>query len=536
MRSLRFYSILIILGLISINIFNCSSKGENKTSFTKTAKDSVLYLRLPANPPTLNPVISTDVYSGEIISLVFDGLISVDSNFNIIPQVAKRWEIKDSGKVIKFILRNDVYFHDGVKLTAKDVKFTYNKIMDPHVRAENKRADFKDVDTVIVVDDTTLIVKYKKVYAPALLSWGFSILPKHIYSKGDFNTIEANSKPIGSGPYKFVSWETNQRVRLIRNENYWGLKPKIKYITFKIIIENNAALNAFKRGDIYIYGFADPFKWKNFIKDPSVKNRFYFLEYYTMGFSYIGWNLRRNLFKDKNVRKALTFALNREEIAKSIYLNKAKVCTGPFYFKSWAYDTTIKPYKFSLDSAKYYLKKAGWKDNNGDGILDKNGKKFEFTILMTSGSENAEKILTIYKENLKKIGIVMNIQMLEWATLLDRVHKRDFDAVILGWALGIDPDIYMLFHSSQVDHGLNYVGYKNVVVDSLLEKAQHTFDINERKKMYHKVHRILHEEQPYTFLFYRASLVGVNKKLKNVHASPMGITGYYPSILEWELE
>jgi len=521
------YKILILLLLVSV--IGCQKK---EVSINK----DVLYLRMPSNPSILNPIISTDAYSSDVTGYVFDALITVDSALNVIPSVAKSWDISDDNKKFTFHLRNDVKFHDGVKLTSKDVKFTFDKIMDSTVRAENKKADFKDVKSVKDLDDTTFVVIYNKSFSPALLSWTISIMPKHIYGKGNFNTNPHNNKPIGSGPYKFVSWETGQRIKLTKNDDYWGLKPKIKNLDYKIITEGNSARNAFIKDKLFLYGFEDAKKWKSFSENKKYKGKFNFYEYYTMGYSYIGWNEKSLFFKDKNVRRAMTFALNRKEILENIYINKGEICTGPFYPKSWAYNKDIKAIKFNLDSAKQCLKSAGWIDSNGDGVLDKDGKDFVFNILLTGSSKNGELILTILKENLSKIGVIMNIQKYEWATLLDRVHKRDFEAVILGWSLSIDPDPYMLFHSSQVDNGLNYYGYKNSEVDKLLEEGQQVFDKEKRGKIYHKVHEIINNEQPYTFLFLRSNLVGVNSHIKNVSVSPLGLMGAYPGILEWEIE
>ncbi len=510
--------------------FSCKNQEQKQIS------KEVLMLRMEANPAILNPVISTDVYSADVTGWVYDGLISIDTALNVIPWLAKKWEVLDSNKTIKFYIRDDAKFHDGVKLTAHDVKFTYDKIMDSTVSAQNKKADFKDVESVTVPDDTTLIVKYKRSYSPALLSWAFSIMPKHIYGEGNFNNHPKNNTPIGSGPYKFVSWETGQRIKLTRNEDYWGIKPKIPNILYKIITERNSARNAFIKDEIYLYSFEDPKAWDKFSKDEKNAEKYNFYDYYSMGYSYIGWNAENEIFSDFRVRRAMTYTMNRAKILENIYMGKGEVCTGPFYPKSWAYNNSVKALEFNLDSAKQELAKAGWKDSNNDGVLEKNGKDFSFNMLLPSGNKNGELILTVFKEDLAKVGINMNIQIYEWATLLDRVHKRDFDAVIIGWSLTVDPDPYMLFHSSQVDNGLNYYSYKNEKVDSLLLEGQKVFDQEKRTEIYHEVHKIINKEQPYTFLFLRSTLVGVNSQIKNVSVSPLGLMGGYPGIFEWEIQ
>lgn len=532
MKKISFF--LLALSVV-VFFFSCSPRNvQNEITDKET-----LLLRLEANPVTLNPLTSKDVYGSAVLGLVFDGLITVDSQMNVIGSVARSWEISPDNKTFTFHLRRDVYFHDGVRLTSRDVKFTYETVINPMVNAQNKRADFLDVESLEIPDDTTVIVTYKRPFAPALLAWSIPIIPKHIYSDADdFNNHPRNSSPIGSGPYKFVSWETGQRIRLVKNENYWGdIKPNIKNIVYKIITEDNSALNAFLTNDIYIYGFVDPYRWTSFIGERANKQRFDFYEYYTMGYSYIGWNNRHPIFSDVNVRRAMSFALNRKEIVEQVYLGKAGLASGPFHPFSWASNPAVVPIDKNLDSARYYLAKAGWTQKGSDGILVKDGQKFEFVMYNTSASVIGQRIITILQKNLEELGIKMDIQLYEWATFVDKVHRRDFVAYTMGWSLAIDPDPFMLFHSSQKGHGLNYVGYSNPVADSLMELGQKIFDVEKRREIYHKLHKIIAHDQPYTFLFYRSSLVAVNNAIQNIHVSPLlGIRGFYPGILLWEIK
>jgi len=532
--------IILVLGLFSF-ISGCQKKnGSNHALSGKAAGNPVngdwVVRNLGSDPQTLNPVTASEMNSSYVNNLIFDPLLDVDKDANYIPRVAKSWDISKDNKVITFHLRDDVKFHDGVPLTSEDVKYTYDKIMDPKSLAENKRGDFEYVSKVETPDKYTVKVTYKKPFASALESWGISVIPKHIYLKEDFLKSKYNRAPIGSGPYIFEKWDSNQVIILKANPNYWGGRPHLDKIVFKMIPDHTVSFNSLLKEDLDVDGVM-PIQWVNMTNTPEFKNKLDKLQYYTRSYYYIGWNSDGSnpFFNDKKVRQAMTYAMNRQQILDKIFYGLGEICTGPFYPKSWAYDSTVKAYPFDLNKARQLLDEAGWKDTNNDGIREKNGKKFEFTFLYPSASKISEQMASIYQEDLKKIGVKMNVRKMEWVTFLELVHKRDFQACTMGWSLSIDPDPYMIWHSSQRKDGLNYVGFNNPEADKLMEEARSMFDVKERAKRYHRLHQIINDEQPYTFLFYSPALVAVNKRFQGVEASPqgLGLFQFYPGQLDW---
>lgn len=539
-----YHSTLLILSASFIFITSCQQPPSSQqtsqstnTSSGKPVNGDWVVLNITSDPDTFNPVKSSDYYAGLVIGLVFDSLLTVDKDANYIPQVAKSWEISKDNLTLTFHLRDDVKFHDGIPLTADDVKYTYDKILDPKSLAENKKADFEFVDKVEVPDKYTVRAHYKKPYAPALGSWSFAIIPKHIFEKEpDFLNSKYSHSPIGSGPYKFERWDSNQQIILDVNKDYWGGRPYLDKVVFKMIPDQTVTLNTFIKGDLDVEDSLNPLQWTKETNSPEFERKFRKLKFFTRSYGYIGWNENGNpFFGDKRVRQAMTYALKRQEILDKILYNLGEICTGPFYPLSWAYNTTVKPYPYDLDKARALLDSAGWKVNPADGMRYKNGVKFKFEFLFPSGRDVIKRIAENYQQDLKKIGVEMIPRPLEWASFLIRVTNRNFQAVSLGWSLGIDPDPYMIWHSSQRKLGLNYVGYNNSEVDKLCEEGRTTFDLAIRTKDYHRIHEIIHEEQPYTFLFFSPDLMAVDRRFQGVEVSQqgLGIFDFYPGQLSW---
>jgi peptide/nickel transport system substrate-binding protein len=245
----------------------------------------------------------------------------------------------------------------------------------------------------------------------------------------------------------------------------------------------------------------------------------------SFGYTFLGYNLKIPLFSEKNVRIALDYAINKDEIIKMIFFGLAKPLTGPFVMDSWSYNSEIAPREFSVEKAKDLLRQSGWSDTDGDGVLDKDGMKFEFTITTNQGNDQRIKTAEIIQKRLKDIGIKVKIKVLEWSVFLNEcVEKRNFDAVLLGWSLSLDPDPFDIWHSSKTREGeFNFIGYKNEEVDRLIIEGRRTFDQAKRREIYHKIHEIIFQEQPYMFLYSPDSLVIINKRFQGIDPGPGGI-------------
>ncbi len=505
-------------------MYQCSQNTSteiNQNTFTtngpRATGDMVVY-SLSSEPTTLNPILATDAYESIVNSFMLETLIERDlTTFEWKPLLAHKWEISPNKLQYTFYIRKGIQWHDGVEFTAKDVLFSFNTIKNTKVDAPHLRNYYKDVKKVEILDNYTVRFTYNQPYFLALeFCGGMPIVPEHIFSKGDFNKHEHNRSTIGTGPYIFENWDTGKQIVIKRNMDYWRKEksPYIDKIIFKVITDDTVRLQLLKKGDLDTAGLR-AIQWVKQTSSARFKKNFRKLSFYTPYYNYIGWNLTRPYFKDRDVREALTRLLDRKSILKNLLYNLGQVVTGPFYIFSKEYDNTVVAYDYDEKKALELLTKAGWKDTNKDGVLDKGGVDFKFTFLIANGSTFAEQLATILKENLKRVGIIMDIKKLEWAAFIQQIDDRKFDAVSLGWSMGIETDPYQLWHSSQTERGSNFVGYKNKRVDEIIEKARREFDESKRVTLYKEMHRIIHEDQPYTFLYCTMSLVAVERRFQN---------------------
>lgn len=486
-----------------------------------------LVMRLSAEMPHLNPLTSTDAYSSLVNSWIFDSLLDRDpATLELLPRVAYRWEVSDDHLTYTFYLRNDVLFSDGHPLTAKDVKFTFDKLMDPLTDAPHLKNYYIDVERCEVVDDYTVRYYCKKPYYQHPVMLGLlEIIPEHIYGKGDFNNHPNNRKPVGSGPYMLEEWQTGLQLVLRRNPYYWRKSENLPYfdkILYQIILDDNASLLKLRRGELDALTIR-PEDLLRRAKSEKFRSQFNIFIYPRPAYSYIGWNMRRKIFSDSRVRRALTMLLNRKKIVERVYYGMAEIIESPFMPNTPEYHSGLSIIPFSPDEAKKLLEEAGWSDTNGDGVRDKDGEKFQFEVMTTNANPVAEKILTIYQEDLSRVGIIMQIRLLEWASLLERVDSRNFDAVLMGWQMPPDPDPYQVWHSSQAEKGSNFVGFVNKEADELIERGRVCFNREERIMIYRRFQEIVYNEQPYTFLFAPKAILVVDKRVHGIKIYPFGV-------------
>jgi peptide/nickel transport system substrate-binding protein len=535
MKQLALLLFLIVFSSVPISCKSHDDAGSSHYRYSiysdaEPVDGDWLIYNLGDEPGILNPITATDLYESIVDGgNVYETLVKRDDKtLELIPLLADSWKISDDKLIYTFFIKKGIKWHDGVPFTSHDVVFSYNKIMDPNVDAPHLRSYYKDIKKVQALDDYTVRFTYARPYFLALeFCGGMPIVPQHIFENGDFNSNPAGRSPVGTGPYRFLRWDTGKEIVLERNENYWGKRPHMKRIVFKLISDPTVILQVLKREEIDFTGLT-AIQWARQTSSQRFLKNFDKLSYFTPNFNYIGWNMKRPFFSDKRVRTAMTYLVNRKLILEKILYNLGDVVTSPFYINSPEYDHSIEPYPYDPEEARQLLDQAGWIDHDGDGIRDKDGIKFEFEFLIPSGSVAGEQISTILKEELKRIGIRMNIRKLEWAVFTKQLDERKFDAVTLGWSLGIESDPYQIWHSSQAEKGSNYVGFMNEKADRLIEEARTEFNRKKRIELYRKFAEIVHEEQPYTFLFCRKSTVALHKRFKGVNIYPLGLDQ-----LEW---
>lgn len=472
---------------------------------------------------TLLPVLASDSASSSINGLVYNGLIRYDKNLEIEGELAESWEISEDNRTMTFYLRKDVKWHDGKPFTAADVKFTYELYIDPKTPTAYAES-FRQVASVEVPDDYTFIVHYDIPYAPALLSWATMIHPKHLLEGQDVTKSPLARKPIGTGPYRFTQWVSGEKIVLESNPDYFEGQPYIKRVVYRIIPDISTQFLELQTGSLDYMGLS-PLQFDRQTDTPAFRRLYNKYSYLSFGYSYLGYNLRRPMFQDKRVRQAFSYAINKQELIDGVLMGYGVVATGPYKPDTWVYNPNVPRYDYNPEKAKALLTEAGWIDSNGDGVRDKNGSELAFTIVTNQGNDLRSKTGEIIQRRFKEVGVDVKLRIIEWATFLKEfINPGNFDATILAWTGGPEPDQYNIWHSSKTGpQQLNFIGFENEEVDQLLENGRRVFDQHERKKYYDRFQQILAEEQPYTFLYIGEALPAVSKRFRGVEAAPAGI-------------
>jgi ABC-type transport system substrate-binding protein len=439
--------------------------------------------------------------------------------------------------IIVFHLRPGVKFQDGHPFEARDVKFTYDAIMNSK-NISPRLSDYEPVKEVEVIDPLTIRVVYKRLYSPALGTWQMGILPEHLLkdevlrkqaaqagkSPEQFSMRDSsfNRHPVGCGPFVFKEWKSDQFIKLDRYRNYWEGPPNYGQYFYRIIPDPLTQEMEFYAGTVDAYDVR-PHQVKRFKNDPSYQN----FSGLSFGYTYIGYNMRREPFNDRRVRKALGMAIDVDKIIQFVLFGQGERITGPFPKQTDYYDSAMKPLPYDPQGALKLLEEAGWKRNK-EGWLEKNGKRLQFTLITNNGNDLRKAILTVAQDEWRKIGIDVRTDLLEWAVFIqERVDKADFDALVLGWSMGIEPDLFQIWHSSQTHpFQLNFVGFKNEEADDLIVKIRQEYD-HERQVAYcHQLHELIAREQPYTFLYVTKWTAVLDKRIVIKETNPEGKVVY----------
>ncbi|PIQ99133.1 MAG: peptide ABC transporter substrate-binding protein [Nitrospinae bacterium CG11_big_fil_rev_8_21_14_0_20_45_15] len=449
----------------------------------------------------------------------------------------KHWEeilpLTVHNPVLEFELRRGVKFHDGHEFDSGDVLFTYRALMDP-ASTSPRQSDYEPIKEASILGPYKIRFVYKRLFSTAINSWAIGILPEHLLNKSAlekeagllgkstdaFSIRDSgfNRNPVGTGPFIFKEWKSDQFIRLVRNPQYWdGLPEYEEYIT-RIIPDTLTQEMEFYSGAVDNYS-VQPHQVARLSKDPQYQH-FSSPGYF---YSYIGYNLRNPLFKSRDIRRALGMAIDVKKIIQYVLYGEGEAVTGPYPKITDWYDFDVKALPYDPEGALRIFEQEGWKKNN-DGYLEKDGKIFEFNLITNNGNPIRKSILAITQNSWKKIGVKCNTQLFEWAVFLkDFVNSLKFDALVLGWSMGADPDLYQIWHSSQTEPGrLNFVGYQNEEVDRLIVRLRKEYDKNKQMIMTKELHRLIANDQPYTFLYTRKSSRLLDKKIVLVERDERG--------------
>lgn len=475
----------------------------------------------------LTDVIGKDYLGG----VAYEDFISV-SPANAIDKVKAQYSkllpIYEHNPIIRFNLRKMVLFHDGHEFDAGDVKFTFESIMNPK-NLSPITSSFEPIKTVEVVDRHTVDIIYKRLFSPAINAWVIGILPEHLLNEKSLDKevarrklsserqssfglrdSEFNRNPIGTGPFKFVEWQSDELIHLKGHSDYWEGAPLYNDYYYRILPDPLTQELEFRTGAVDTYS-AQPLQVARYKKDDKYQS----FASLVLGFTYIGYNNRKPLFQDKRVRKALSMAIDVDEIIKYVLYGEGERTTGPYPVNSEWYNHEEPRIAYDPQRALQILESLGW-EKNAQGYLEKDGSIFEFNLITNNGNLTRKAILAIVQNAWSKIGIKCNTQLFEWAVFLeDFINTADFDAVVLGWGgMGADPDLFQIWHSSQAGKSqLNFVGYNSKQADDLIVRIRREYDHSTQRKLAQKLHSIIAEDQPYTFLYVPKETRVLDKKI-----------------------
>ena len=531
---------LFVAVILSLGLFACGDKkddsAENQKVSTTTKKVTAKVNKAPVNGDAfiesslgdatgLIYNITSDSASHDAALKIYNGLVEYDKDLNIVGDLAKSWDISENGLEIIFHLNENVRWHDGQPFTAADVEFTYKFMIDDKTPTSYD-ADFRLVKSFEVIDEYTVKVTYGEPFAPALMSWSMAILPKHLLEGKDVTKSPLLRKPVGTGPYKFQEWKAGESITLVANDDYFKGRPYIDRRVMRVIPDTATSFLEHLNGAVDIAGLT-PLQWtRQTDNNPKYNDQYDKYKYLSFGYTYVGYNQLKKPFNDKRVRQALTYATPKEDMVKGILFGLGIPATGPYKPGTIWYNDKVKKYNYDIEKAKELFAEAGWTDSDGDGILDKKGKKFQFELMTNQGNTVRTKICETLQQSWAKVGVKVNIRVLEWATFINEyVNKQKFDAVVLGWNITNDPDLYDVWFSKNCGGSkLNFICYKNEELDKLLIAGRKEFDPEKRKVFYHKAQEIIAEDQPYTFLYVPYALVSVSKRFEDVYTAPAGLT------------
>jgi len=454
--------------------------------------------------------------------------VRTDEQNMISPALAESWQWLPETLTYRFHLFHNVLWHDGVPFTAHDVKFTYDTIM--HADYDGPRKPVTSaISEIVVLDDHTVDFRLMSPAAAFLFSnSGIGVIPRHIFADVPVREMRAHSfsrHPIGTGPYRFVRWETGL-VELVANPHFHLEGPYIARVIVRTFADLNVMQAAFEAGEIDWFGGVPLGHIDRLQREMA--GRAYFVERPNHGYDYISLNLTNPILSDLRVRHALKYALDRQQMLNTAVV-RGQVVHGHQIPTSWAHNPNLYTYAHNVEKAKALLDQAGWlvPEGSSDGVRAKDGQRLSLRIMTNAGNPIRMQIIHMAESYWEKIGVEVNPEIIEWSVMLDRFSRADYDMTIIGWSLGLDPDPFSMFHSSQADmnangviEGFNRGQFRNAEVDRLIEQGRITKDVAERRRIYQEVDVILNAELPYIWLFQRSVMNAISNRLQGVVWSP----------------
>lgn len=497
--------------------------------------------------PTLNPLMSQDLYATIVQAKIIESLATIDygSRENV-PLLARSWTAAEDGLSLTVQLRDNVTFSDGHPFSADDVVYTYQLIMDPGITDGRQREWYKIITGVQKLGDYEVKFTFEKPFFESVdRALGMQVLPKHVFEKyGKQELRENTALLIGTGPYRlrdYTQYSPGDQIELVRNERYWGEPGPFDRIIWRIIENDTTELISFKNGETDALQPL-PDQHREMLKDESLKNRTQHYEYDSVrfGYNYVAWNQKRKdkptVFADKRVRQAMTMLIDRPRLLDEIYLGIGSIAHGPFHQLGDQFNHEVERWPYDPDRAIKQLESIGFKRDAAGVMRQPDGTVFEFTLTYPAGSDFAKTIVLFLRDNLARAGITCNLNPQKWALLLKSLNEKDFDAITLAWSSSLETDPEQAFHTRTIADGDNRNSYSNPELDKLIDKAHVTLDKQARMAIWRQCDAIINDDQPYTFLIRSKARVWFDARIAGIEPTPvlgLNYVSIWPNPIEW---
>ncbi len=512
----------ILLGLaLGVFLLGCD---KTTPHLEKSYGDTLAIVTYHA-PTGINPLTSVSGISSLLTEVLFDGLVRIDEKLEARPSLASSWQTSDDGLKWTFYLRRGVKFHDGVEFTAEDVQFTLEEIITLSKPLSLTLSSLTDlINSIQIKDKYTIEIFLNRPSMSFIYSMGAGILPAHLL-KGKVSQEAFGSQPVGTGPFMFSQWKESEIV-FEANKDYFQGRPHLDRVLVKIYPNQKLAWAKLMRGEGDLFYPIEPAVY-DFLKQVSSLQLYKVHDIY---YSMIVLNNNSELFHDRRVRVALNYAIDKEYIIQDELKGKGSVAASPLWRGSWAYNPSVKPYPYDPQKALSLLKEAGWRDTDGDHLLEKDGGKFTFTLFINEGDETKRHAAMYIQQQLWELGILMDIRTFSTESM-EFLFQGRFDAIFLEIDSHIYPDFsYNIWHSSQIHKGLNVGRYRSDIIDELLEKGRLSGEADSARPIYFRFQEEIHDNPPGIFLYWADNFMGVHRRFRGLRIPPLTLMGF---INEW---
>lgn len=543
MRKIVILLMIVLVGLA----FGCDRLLPKKAPDKKDDQNKIagkaggtVAIALNGDIDHLNPIVSRGTNASNIQGMMFLGLLRTDENFRLQksdyrPCLVKSWRFSEDFLEITLFLEENVKWSDGTPVTAKDVHFSYRMMIDPAVETA-ARSYLDMVKDCVVKGDFEITFQFKQVYANELEDVNvITPLPSHLFgnvSGEQFNNHPFKDNPtVVNGPFRLKKWDRQQMIELERNPEYSFDPPLLDRVVFRIIPDQTARLTNLKTGDVDIVMQIPPDQVNDFkYNHPDIN----IVNYSGMSYDMIYWLNTHPLFTDKRVRRALTMAINRRQIVDALLFGFGSECTSPIHpaYEEF-YNFRIAPIPYDVEGAKNLLAEAGWQDHDGDGIIDKDGQKFEFKMKTNLGNQRRIDAITMIQADLQRVGIAVAPEVVEFTVYLEQMNDRNYHAALGGMRMGTIFDPTSMWHSKSIIDSYNWFNYSNSRIDELIDTGRRALDRERARETWFELQDILYDDQPATFLYVLDNVDGVNKRINGLKTWPIGL---FYNIDEWWVE